>query len=394
MFDELSTQSAEYQAPQPPPAPASDAVSRLSKSVAEVLVIESAQALASPLSGAIQFIGTLKMESSAAYELLDQHLAAQGFHAQFTADPKSQKHIITVIQGRFESKPRPVWVNALLLFLTILSLMWIGITIGGEFETGDRLTLGLLLRGSPYAISILLILGAHELGHYFAARYHKVAVTLPYFIPFPFGLFGTFGAFIQLREPARNRNQLFDIGAAGPLTGLIFAIPILWIGIATANVDKLPTREDCPEGGCSYMMEGNSVVYAASKYVLHGRWLPTSVEDMTLNQLAFAGWTGLFITGLNLFPVGQLDGGHILYTLFGRTARILYYPLLGVMGILTVVNLNWLLWFFLLLMFGRIYAVPLDDITPLSPTRRMIGIAALVIFFLIFTPNPIRIITV
>lgn len=393
MFDELSTQSAEYQSPKIPTPPASDAISRLSQIVSEVLDIQNAQVLGSQVPGAIQFGGRLKMESSAAYDLLDQRLAPIGFHAQFSTDSKREKHYVTVIQGRFHSNPRPVWVNVLLLILTILSLMWIGTTIGGEFEAGETLTLGILLKGLPYAISLLLILGAHELGHYFAARYHRVAVTLPYFIPFPFGLFGTFGAFIQLREPARNRNQLFDIGAAGPLTGLLFAIPILWIGIATANVDRLPTSDDCPEG-CTYMMEGNSLFYGVSKYVLRGEWLPSDVRDMTLNQLAFAGWTGLFITGLNLFPVGQLDGGHILYTLFGKTARVLYYPLLAVMGLLTFYNMNWLLWFFLLLMFGRIYAVPLDDITPLSPTRRLIGFAALVIFILIFTPNPIRIITV
>ena len=175
-----------------------------------------------------------------------------------------------------------------------------------------------LWRGLPYTIAILLILGSHELGHYFAARHHKLAVTLPYFIPAPFiSLIGTFGAFIQLREPMRNRKVLLDVGAAGPLTGLVFAIPILLIGLATSQVGPIQP------GG---MVEGNSLLYALAKIIVFGRFLPNGSVDVYVNQLAWAGWTGLLVTALNLIPIGQLDGGHILYSLIGERARMPVLP--------------------------------------------------------------------
>ena len=187
-------------------------------------------------------------------------------------------------------------------------------------------------------IRLLLILGAHELGHYFAARHHRLAVTLPYFIPAPppFSIFGTFGAFIQLREPMRNRKMLLDVGAAGPLVGLIFAIRILLIGLSTAQVGPIVPGGD---------VEGNSLLYAFSKILIFGRFLPDGAQDVYLNQIALAGWTGLLVTALNLMPVGQLDGGHILYSLIGNTARKLYYPFLIGMAALTVFFSGaWLFW--------------------------------------------------
>jgi membrane-associated protease RseP (regulator of RpoE activity) len=238
-----------------------------------------------------------------------------------------------------------------------------------------------LWRGLPYAISILLILGAHELGHYFAARHHKLAVTLPYFIPAPLiGFLGTFGAFIQLREPMRNRKMLLDVGAAGPLAGLVFAIPILLIGLANSPVGPIPS-----EG----MLEGNSLLYATAKIVTFGRMLPDGQDDVTINQMAQAGWAGLLITALNLIPLGQLDGGHILFSLIGNKARRFYYPLMACAIALAILSPGtWILWVILLLLLGRVYAAPLDMITPLDSQRRLIGIVSLVIFFLTFVPLP------
>src|SRR5690606_10828231 len=146
-------------------------------------------------------------------------------------------------------------------------------------ETTDQLWQ--IWRGWPFAASILLILGAHELGHYFAARRHNVPVTLPYFIPMPLSLFGTLGAFIRLQGPVNNRRALFDVGAAGPLAGLVFALPILFFGLATSDVGPISP------GG---LFEGNSVLYSALKYLVFGRLLPGGGEDVYLNQVAWAGW--------------------------------------------------------------------------------------------------------
>jgi membrane-associated protease RseP (regulator of RpoE activity) len=172
------------------------------------------------------------------------------------------------------------------------------------------------------------------------------------------------------------------VGAAGPLAGLIFAVPLLFIGLAGARVDAVTP------GG---LYEGDSLLYAFAKIVTFGRFLPSGGMDVVINssQLAWAGWTGLLVSALNLIPIGQLDGGHILYSLIGERARWLYYPLLAIMIGLVFVTDVWLLWVILLVVFGRVYATPLDMITPLDKPRRAVGILAMVIFLLIFVPTPL-----
>ncbi len=300
------------------------------------------------------------------------------------------KHLILIVSGRVHPQPRHWWLNAVLLVVTIFSVLLVGAEMAineiaaTDLSAAQALIDNLLLelwRGIPYAGAIMLILGAHELGHYFAARHHKIAVTLPYFIPAPFiSLIGTFGAFIQLRAPMRNRKQLLDIGAAGPLAGLFFAVPILLIGLATSSVGPVNP------GG---MIEGNSLLYALAKIVTFGRFLPSATVDVYVNQLAWAGWTGLLVTGLNLIPIGQLDGGHILYSLIGERARLLFYPLIGAMLVLVLTGSEaWLFWLVLLFIFGRIYAKPLDMITPMDNRRKLIAVFSLFVFVLTFVPIP------
>jgi len=266
----------------------------------------------------------------------------------------------------------------------VLSLLFVGALQDTPLQEGESLPLSSIWRGWPYALSVLLILGGHELGHYFAARFHGVHVTLPYFIPLPIGFFGTLGAFIQLREPVRNRKILFDVGVAGPLTGFVLAVPILFIGLATSNITPLPAD--------GYILEGDSLFYGLAKFIVFGQVLPNGHEDVFINQVAKAGWTGLFITGLNLIPVGQLDGGHVVSTLMGRRAQRLYLPVLIVFLVLSFINSAWLLWTMLLFLMGRLYAMPLDTITPLDSRRRWLGYAAMLIFVLVFVPNPLQIV--
>ncbi len=326
-----------------------------------------------------QYIGHLKMPSADAFEIVDAVMAHHGLFAQFSEAGDTKEHLITVFRDRPTPKPRPWWPNAVLFVLTVLSLLSVGagIQAGIDDREINEITDLRLWEGIPYAASLMLILGAHELGHYFAARRHKVEVTLPYFIPLPFiGIFGTMGAFIQIRDNVTNRKALFDIGVSGPLAGLVFAIPILFVGLATSNVEVIPTDQDI-------IREGNSIFYAAAKYITFGQFLPSGNEDVFINQLAQAGWTGLFVTALNLVPVGQLDGGHVMYTLFGRRARVLYWPIIIGLLILSLMNSAWIIWLLLLFMFGRFYAQPLEDITPLDPLRRTIAIAILVIFVLL-----------
>lgn len=340
----------------------------------------------------VTFGGQLVVDSAIAYDLLDAECATRDLIPLL----RREKGVdyIHIFTGRAAPAPR-AWVPNLVLFvLTLLSVLYVGTQMAINEIAAENLALGIQLarnlpaelwRGLPYALGILLILGAHELGHYFAARRHRLAVTLPYFIPFPLGLFGTFGAFIQLREPIKSRRMLIDVGAAGPLAGLVFAVPILFIGLATSQTGPIT----------SGLVEGNSLFYALAKFLVFGEWLPNAERDVFVNQLAWAGWTGLFVTGLNLIPVGQLDGGHVLYSLLGKHARLVFYPAIIGLALLTVATRGALIFILiLLLLFGRTYAVPLDDITPLDARRRLVGIVTLMIFVLVFVPVPITQVTV
>ncbi len=328
-----------------------------------------------PPPARVRYTGLLQIDSETAYTQLDETVEPLDYHIMLATNEEGQ-HVIMALKGRFRPKPRPVWPNALLFVLTLFSML----SVGAAQATGEEFTTKIWL-GVPYAFSMILILGSHELGHYFAARYHKVSVTLPYFIPLPIGIFGTLGAFIQLREPMRNKKTLFDVGIAGPLAGLVVAIPILLIGLATSNVEPL-----AEEG----IFEGDSLLYITSKYIVFGERLPNAEKDVFINQLAMAGWTGLFITGLNLIPLGQLDGGHVIFTLFGRRAQRLYLPMLAGFFVLSFFNGAWLFWTLLLLMLGRFYAVPLDTVTELDSRRRWLGYFTLFLFVLVFVPNPLR----
>ena len=382
-------------------------LNELRQMVAEVMTIEHEafaepdtlpQVAVAPESRLIaSFEGQLTLDSEAAYDRLDARLATIHHIAAFrmtAAQPPlpNRPHTIHILTGRATPRPRPWWPNLLLFIATLLSLLLVGTTlaISEIAETNvleaTQVASNLLLelwRGAPYAISLLLILGAHELGHYFAARRHKLAVTLPYFIPLPFiSMFGTMGAFIQLRQPMKNRKMLLDVGASGPLIGLIFAVPILFIGLATTRV--------IPAGGGG-VYEGDSLLYAAAKIIIFGHFLPDGRTDVCVNcsQLLWAGWTGLLVTSLNLLPLGQLDGGHVLYALVGEKARKLYFPIMGALFLLVFVTDVWLFWLVLLLLFGRVYATPLDMITPLDSRRRYLAIFTLIVFVLIFIPAPL-----
>src|SRR5438093_2862923 len=234
------------------------------------------------------------------------------------------------------------------------------------------------LTGAPFAFTLLSILGVHEFGHYFTARYYKAAVSLPYFIPAPpIVLFGTLGAIIRMRSPARDRNSLFDIAAAGPLAGLIVAVPALIVGLTWSQV----VRTDTPAGFGGF---GYSLL---TRLFVHWRFgeLAPGTAVMT-HPMADAAWVGCFVTALNLFPVGQLDGGRIAYALSSRRHRMLgmaTWVILLAMGAVTG-SINWFVWAALLFfLVGFDHSPPLDDLTPLSPARRWLGLVCLVLVILL-----------
>ncbi len=368
----------------PQPTVPLDKVELLRERISDLFVVYDTS-LDQPHPGYIRFRGIFLQDPARCFDELRSRFESVGFTP--TIRTENGRTVLTALPFVFKAE-KPRWIINLLLFIaTVFSTLLTG---AGYGATGPELN---LWRGWPFSLSILLILGAHELGHYFAARYHKVPVTLPYFIPLPFfSLFGTLGAFIQLKAPVKNRRALFDVGAAGPLAGLVFALPILIYGLATSPVGPIGQP---PPGGV-ITLEGNSILYALLKLSIFGQMLPSPTGiDVQLNQVAWAGWVGLLVTGLNLIPVGQLDGGHVAYVLFGRAAKQLFWPVLLSLGALVLFTgtTMWLLWIFLLYFLGRFHAEPLDDITPLDPKRRALAIVTLIIFALVFVPIPLQIIS-
>jgi membrane-associated protease RseP (regulator of RpoE activity) len=292
----------------------------------------------------------------------------------------------------------------ILFFATCLSVLWTGAHMTNEFLPPT--TLAQLLGGWVYALPLMSILLCHELGHYIAARVHGVPASLPYFLPLPVvSPFGTLGAVITMPERIRSRNALLDIGAAGPIAGMVVALPVLVLGLALSPVKA--------QLDGSYLQEGQSLLYWLLKYLIKGH-IPSG-HDVILHPTATAGWVGLFVTMINLLPWGQLDGGHIAFALLGpvqnRIARLVrwgvlvffVYNLLSFVGpvvlgqtqmpLVVAINnsLTWLVWYGLLGLLGRTMGHQHPPVEPgeLTRARRIIAMGCLALFVLLFMPTPL-----
>ncbi|HXD75233.1 MAG TPA: site-2 protease family protein [Vicinamibacterales bacterium] len=266
-------------------------------------------------------------------------------------------------------QPRPKfqdrrWLHALLLLLTIGSTALVG--------------------GWAYSVTILAILGCHELGHYVACRYYDVDASLPYFLPVPITLTGTLGAFIRIREPIPYKRWLFDIGIAGPIAGFVVALPALFLGISMSHV--------APVHGETGLSLGEPLLLKAVSWIFWGS-LPDT-KTLVLHPIGFAAWFGLLATALNLFPIGQLDGGHISYAVLGRRSTYVTVSMIGVAMVLSYFSASWIVWTVvvtaMLFAFGVRHPPVLDEDVPLDTPRKMLAIVAAIIFALCFTPAPIQ----
>jgi membrane-associated protease RseP (regulator of RpoE activity) len=331
--------------------------------------------------------GELLREPDEAFAILKERSENSGLTPLLQEDGDGRPLLVWLPGGAYRSagKEWGAWVNLLLLLVTFLTTTWAGALHAGVnlLQEPGRFALGL-----PYALTLLLILGSHELGHYFAARAHQMRVTLPYFIPVPFGL-GTFGAFIQLKSPAENRRALFDVGVAGPLAGLVFAIPALWIGLQYSRLLAPEDVSDHLHGGIEV---GSSALLALVSKLALG---DTLVEGhrLLLHPLAFAGWLGLLVTALNLLPIGQLDGGHLADAMFGRARS----AAIGTAALMALFFLGLFVWSGLLTWAFIVYFIaggkgipPLNDVSRLGAGRLAIGAFAFILLFLILAPVPHR----
>lgn len=324
----------------------------------------------------IRFHGTLVAGPETTVAVLRQRLEPYGFSPLLL----SEREILilpTPPVGKRAEAEIP-WTQILLFAATVLTTLVAGAFLKGENPFADPMT---LMTGAPFSFSLLAILGVHELGHYFTARRYGVHVTLPYFIPAPPPMIlGTFGAFIKMKSPIADRRSLFDIGIAGPLAGLLLAIPISMIGLAMSTIAPTPTEVV----GFSL---GSSLLFTFVQEVTLGP-IP---EGMTvfLHPIATAAWFGFFVTALNLLPLGQLDGGHIAYALLGRHSEKLAFVTAAILAFLAYFFwLGWLFFAFIAFMLGFKHPPTMNEVTPLDPRRRLLGVGALILLLSLVTPAP------
>jgi len=270
-----------------------------------------------------------------------------------------------------------VLVHVLLFLATLLTTLMVGMLKEGvdPFVHPEQ-----FYRGLPYAVTLLAILFCHEMGHYTTARYYGMDVTLPYFIPAPPPFLGTFGAIIRMKSPPLHRRALLHIGAAGPIAGFCVAVPAMIYAYATSTV--MPTATDM---GGIYLAE--PLLLQIIGYLVVGP-LPSGMS-LVINSVGFAAWFGLLVTVFNLLPIGQLDGGHILYALLGRQARYISWVVIGALLVLGLAWPGWILWAFLGWLSGRRQPTVLDQHAPLGRYSQVIAGVALAIFVLCFMPIPI-----
>lgn len=275
-----------------------------------------------------------------------------------------------------------------LLLITLFTTTFVGTIFAGVpleslADLGDRPEL--LWQGFPYGVSLLLILGSHESGHFLTARHYRIATTLPYFIPIP-SFLGTFGAFIQIKSPIPHRRALFDVSFAGPAAGLIFAIPFLWWGIAHSEV--IPLTQESGIMNFQSLNPWGSLLIAVLSRVSLGSSLSIDTA-LNLHPIAIAGYLGIIVTALNLMPVGQLDGGHIVHAMFGqRTGAIVGQMTRLFMLLLSIRQSEFLLWSLLLLFIPVVDEPALNDVSELDDGRDFLGFLALGFLLLIILPIP------
>jgi membrane-associated protease RseP (regulator of RpoE activity) len=321
------------------------------------------------------------------FDRLRQDLWAQYYIPQVRYD--RGEHVIEVVRR----PARPGWssiTNLVLLFLTVATtvtagaFLWVAYTGGSTLGAPDFLWGGIF-----FGLPLMAILGLHELAHFVTARRHHVDASLPYFIPVPppFILFGTFGAFISLREPIPNKKALLDIGASGPLAGFAVSIPVTLLGMYLSAHGPVLSVANCGPSflGVSY---GNFLIGESFLWFVLGKFLP--ITSVALHPVELAGWVGLLVTAINLLPAGQLDGGHVFRALLGERARYVSYAAVVLLFGLGVFLYNgWIIFAFLILFLGMRHPPPLNDLTPLDLPRKLVGLGVVAILVTGFVLVPI-----
>jgi len=366
----------------PPPVMATDRIAACQAKLAPLMAITGHQE-----SGEIlQFNGRLRGKPDEAFQKIREAFAGEPVSPMLLEGEENQSRVLLVPES--ETKPgapeRPNWaLHWLLFFATLATTTWAGALHAGVdlLRQPERFTVGL-----PYSLALLLILGSHELGHYFTAKIHGIAVTPPFFIPVPFAL-GTFGAFIKIKSLAPSRSALFDVAVAGPLAGLVFAVPALLVGLRYSQVIPGPVQSAVGQSGVN--IDSSVLLACLAKLSLGTSFLEG--DHLRLHPLAFAGWLGLIVTALNLLPIGQLDGGHMSHALFGsKKAHGLSMVAISALFLLALFVWPALMFWAIIVFFiaGTHDAPAANDVTPVGFPRRALGYFTFLLLLLIIVPVP------
>ncbi len=328
--------------------------------------------------GIIYFFGIPKEDARAVYQKLWSIFLEKGY--QFSIKYELGEHVL--IASPFKHAPERIWINVVLALATFITTMVMGSFLFGVDPISNPTD---VLKGIPFTLAIMAILGAHETGHYLIAKKHGMHTSLPYFIPFP-SLIGTMGAVIRHRGPIPNRKALFDVGIAGPLIGLSVSIVVTIIGLLQPPVPAIS--------------EGYQIQLGIPPlFQIITLFIQTN-ETSTLHPVAFAGWVGMLVTALNLIPAGQLDGGHVLRAMIGekasRVSMFLPFFLISLGAYITYFQgrdgFIWVFWGLLLLLFAASgHPKPLNDEVLLSRERMVLGIITFILGLLSATPVPFKV---
>jgi membrane-associated protease RseP (regulator of RpoE activity) len=291
------------------------------------------------------------------------------------------------------ARPDRVWRHVLLIVLTAITTTFVGAIHYFSFRLGFNppvvqpplLDPAFYLGGLWYSVTILGILGCHEMGHYYACQYYRVDASLPFFLPAPLPLTGTLGAFIRIRSRIPSKIALFDIGLSGPIAGFVIAVPALFIGLGMSVIERVPKD-------FSGVELGEPLLFRAAAWLVWGD-VPDGMS-INMHPMAFAAWFGLLATALNLFPIGQLDGGHVAYAVLGHRSTLVTLATIAIAVGLTFVSSSWIVWTVLMLVMliaiGPRHPPTLDDTTPVGSNRVLLAIIGLIMLIVCFTPAPIE----
>ncbi|MEM0134604.1 MAG: site-2 protease family protein [Thermoplasmatales archaeon] len=284
------------------------------------------------------------------------------------------EYVISIIKRR-KSKPFGIWVNIVLLIATLIATIYVGEGLYVGYFDIRKFSWVLYFYGFLYfSLPLLIILASHEFGHYFIAKRNGVAASLPFFIPAPFTLLGTLGAFISLRDPLPDRKTLIKIGAAGPIVGFVMSIIVGVIGAYLGTVQK------------PVSVTSSQVSYLISLPVIY--YIFPAIQTTNVHPVAFAAWVGFLVTAINLFPIGQLDGGHVARGLLGKNAKYFSYAFIIILVVLGIYYVSWILFAIIIVILGLTHPPPLNDISRPGKKEIMVGIVAIALVAICFSPVP------